>query len=189
MDAVAGIHHQNGLQKSYYCNIFHITIVAVWYLAENRHLSLTPDALFLDPRRTYPWPPTHLSLTPDTSILEPGHTSHWPKHTYPLPGRLIFRVDKRQSNGGQKFQVCLVKAKYLMIYVCFCGQQCFLLGNSFKYIKQCIWISKKNHIILQSVYASHRKRRRKTDWKSKFKIYQQCFFVRVSPPCSVELKL
>ena len=41
-----------------------------------KHFSLTPDALFLDPwrtfswpRRTYPWPLAHFSLTPDALIL------------------------------------------------------------------------------------------------------------------------
>ena len=35
-----------------------------------KHFFLTPDALFLDPRRTSPWPLMHFSLTPDALLLD-----------------------------------------------------------------------------------------------------------------------
>ena len=53
-----------------------------------KHFSLTPGALFLDPRRTSPGPLTHLSWTPDALLLD-------------LEG-LFIRVEKKEDKNGER---------------------------------------------------------------------------------------
>ena len=65
---------------------------------QQKHFSLTPDALLLDPWRTSPWPPTHFSLTPDALLLDPWRTSPW-------PGGPIFQSWKQQKIGERKIRI------------------------------------------------------------------------------------
>ena len=71
-----------------------------------KHFSLTPGALFLDHRRTFPWPPAHFSLTPDALLLDPWRTSPWP----------IFHNWKHQKNWWKKNSKLFLKTLYILKY-------------------------------------------------------------------------
>ena len=72
---------------------------------QQKHFSLTPDTLLLDPWRTSIWPVTHFSLTPDSLLLE-------------LEG-LFFRVKKQKKNVNWKFKIIFENAiLYILKYSC-----------------------------------------------------------------------
>ena len=72
-----------------------------------KHFSLTPDVLFLDPRRISPLPLTHFSLTPDALLLD-------------LEG-LFFRVEKSKKMVKEKSKIIFENAIYLKICIRFSG--------------------------------------------------------------------
>ena len=72
-----------------------------------KHFSLTPDTLFLDPRRTSPWPLTHFSLTPDALLLD-------------LEG-LFFIIENSKKLAEEKSKIIFENALYLKIFLRFSG--------------------------------------------------------------------
>ena len=67
-----------------------------------KHFALTPDALFLDPRQTSPWPPAHFFLTPDALFLD-------------LEG-LFYKVEKSKKKLWNKNPKLFLKMLYILKY-------------------------------------------------------------------------